>query len=167
MGFDRRLILLGKNLAILPVGFGIGSILLAMVSVWLHLPAVAVAAALLQLLTMLLIASLGGNLLSILIPYRMQPGTMKPTKMPGLAMLVMMFCQLLVPLAMSPVFAGPLLEMLWLRAGLPAFVPVNLISSAVLCGVMVLVYWQSLAPLGRLLQRRETKILGVITVEVE
>jgi hypothetical protein len=50
---------------------------------------------------------------------------------------------------------------------LPNFVPVNLIFSALLCGLMVFAYWQALAPLGRLLQRRETKILGVITVEVE
>ena len=28
-------------------------------------------------------------------------------------------------------------------------------------------YWQALGPLGRLLQRRETKILSVVTVEVE
>jgi hypothetical protein len=46
-------------------------------------------------------------------------------------------------------------------------VPVNLICSALLCGVLVLIYWQALSPLGRLLQRREAKILGVVTVEVE
>jgi hypothetical protein len=28
-------------------------------------------------------------------------------------------------------------------------------------------YWQTLAPLGRLLYRRETKILSVVTAEVE
>ncbi len=92
---------------------------------------------------------------------------MKPTKLPGLAMLVLMFCQMLFPMAMAPVFAGPLLELLWRRSDLPAFVPVNLICSALLCALMALLYWQTLAPLGRLLQRRETKILGVITVEVE
>jgi hypothetical protein len=32
---------------------------------------------------------------------------------------------------------------------------------------MIFVYWLTLTPLGRLLQRRETKILGIITVEVE
>jgi hypothetical protein len=164
---DRRLVLLGKNLAILPVGFSFGLILLALVSVWLHLPPLSVVAALFQLLTLLLIASLGGNLLSILMPFRVQPGTMKPTKMPGLAMFVMMLCQMLLPVAMAPVFAAPLLAWLWHRAGLPAFVPVNLICSALLCGVLILIYWLALTPLGRLLQRREAKILGVVTVEVE
>jgi hypothetical protein len=46
-------------------------------------------------------------------------------------------------------------------------VPVNLIGSMLLCGSMLLVYRQTLPPLGRLLHRRETKILGVVTVEVE
>jgi hypothetical protein len=164
---DRRHILLGKNLAILPVGLSLGLIMLVLVSVWLHLPLLAVSAAMLQLVTLLLIASLGGNLLSILMPFRIQPGTMKPTKMPGLAVFVMILCQLLLPVAMAPVFAGPLLAWLWHRNDLPAFVPVNLIFSALLCGALVLIYWQALTPLGRLLQRRETKILGVVTVEVE
>jgi hypothetical protein len=164
---DRRLILLGKNLAILPVGFCLGSSLLVLVSVWLRLPLLAVVAALFQLVTLLLIGCVGGNLLSILMPFRIQPGSMKPTKMPALAMFVMILCQMLLPVAMAPVFAGPLLAWGWQQAGLPAFVPVNLICSAVLCAAMVLTYWLVLPPLGRLLQRRETKILGVVTVEVE
>ena len=82
-------------------------------------------------------------------------------------MLMLMFGQMLFPLAMLPVFAGPLLELLWHRSDLPGFVPVNLIFSALFSGLMTMLYWQTLAPLGRLLQRRETKILGVITVEVE
>jgi len=101
------------------------------------------------------------------VPYRIQPGSMKPTKMPGLAMVVLMMCHMFFPIAMLPVFAGPLLELLWHRLHWPDFVPVNLICSALLLGLMTLVYWQTLASLGRLLQRRETKILGVITVEVE
>jgi hypothetical protein len=77
------------------------------------------------------------------------------------------FWQLLYMTVTLPVFIGPLLGFLWHHWDLPAFVPVNLISSALFCGLMVFVYWQTLTPLGRLLQRRETKILGIITVEVE
>jgi hypothetical protein len=120
-----------------------------------------------QFAGVLLMAGVAGNLISILVPYRIQPGTMKPTKMPGLTMLVLMFGQMLFPAAMAPVFAGPLLEWFWRRSDLPDSVPVNLIISALLCGVTAIIYWRTLAPLGRLLQRRETKILGVITVEVE
>ena len=164
---DRRLILLGKNLAGLPIAATFGGLLITLTTVRLHLPPLTVLATLLQLASLILMAGLAGNLLSILMPYRIQPGTMKPTKMPGLAMVVLMFCQFLFPVAMAPVFAGPLLEMLWRRSDLPGFVPVNLICSALLCGLMMILYWQTLAPLGRLLQRRETKILGVVSVEVE
>jgi hypothetical protein len=92
---------------------------------------------------------------------------MKPTKMPALAMLVLVLCHLLFPLAMAPVFAAPLAGLLWQKAGWPNAVPVNLLLSGALAALMGFVYWQTLPPLGRVLQRRETTILGVVTVEVE
>jgi ABC-2 type transport system permease protein len=163
----RRLILLGKNLACLPAGAGFGLFLLALLSVWLRLSPIVLLAALLQLASLLLLAGLVGNLLSILAPYRIQPGSMKPTKMPGLAMLLMVLCHLFFPLAMLPVFLPPLAELLWRQAGWPAAVPVNLLLSVVIAALIGLAYWQALGPLGRLLQRRETKILAIVTVEVE
>jgi len=164
---ERRLILLGKNLAGLPVGILFGGLLGTLTALRLHLPVLTLLATLFQLASLLLMAALAGNLLSILVPYRIQPGTMKPTKMPGLAMLALVFFQMLFPIAMLPVFVGPLLGFLWQHWDLPAFVPINLIVSALFCGVMSLVYWTTLTPMGRLLQRRETKILAVIAVEVE
>jgi hypothetical protein len=92
---------------------------------------------------------------------------MKPTKMPGLTMLVMILCQMLFPVAMAPAFVPPLAELLWRLAGWPDVVSVNLILSFLLAALVAFAYWQTLGPLGRLLQRRETKILGVVTVEVE
>jgi hypothetical protein len=164
---DRRLILLGKNLACFPVGAGFGVLLLFLVSLRLHLSPLLLVSAVCQLVAVLLLAALGGNLLSILVPYRIQQGTMKPTKMPAMAMVVLMASHLLFPFAMIPVFLPALAEFLWHLAGWSSAVPVNLIFSVVLVGVAALAYWQALAPLGRLLQRRETRILSVVTVEVE
>ena len=164
---ERHLILLGKNLAGLPVVAMFGGLLITLTTVRLHLPLTTVLATLWQLASLLLMAGVAGNLLSILVPYRIQPGTMKPTKLPGMAMLVNVLFQMMFPVALLPVFLGPLMQFLWHRLHGPDSVPVNLIGSALFCGLMGLVYWQSLAPLGRLLYRRETKILGVITVEVE
>jgi len=163
----RRLILLGKNLACLPAGAGFGVVLLTFISVRLRLSLLILVAVLLQLFALLVLAALVGNLLSILVPYRIQPGSMKPTKMPGLAMLLMVLCHLLFPVAMLPVFVPPLAELVWQKAGWPSALPVNLLLSGTLAALMAFVYWQTLGPLGRLLQRRETKILGVVTVEVE
>ena len=61
----------------------------------------------------------------------------------------------------------PLAEFLWRMAGGSDAVPVNLILSFALAVVTAVAYWQALGPLGRLLQSRETRILGVVTAEVE
>jgi ABC-2 type transport system permease protein len=164
---ERRLILLGKNIACVPVGAGFGVVLLSLICVRLHLSPLTFVAGLLQLAALLMLAGLIGNVLSIMMPYRIQSGTMKPTKLPGLAMLVLMLCQMTFPIAMAPAFLPPLAELLWQSAGWSKMVPINLILSATLAGVVALAYWQTLGPLGHLLQRRETKILGVVTVEVE
>jgi ABC-2 type transport system permease protein len=164
---DRRLILIGKNLANLPVCALFGLILLTLFGIWVRPAILTLAAALFQLATVVLIAGLVGNLLSILTPYRIQPGSMKPTKMPGLAMLVMILCHLLFPLAMTPVFGAALAELLWQHAGWPPSVPVNLLLSLALAALVGVLYWWTLDSVGRLLQRRETKILSVVTVEVE
>lgn len=164
---DRRQILIGKNLATLPPGAVSAMVLLIVVSVWLRLSPIAFLATVCQLVSGLLIAGLGGNLLSILMPYRIQPGSMKPTKMPGLAMLTLVMSQLLFPLAMSPAFLPPAAGFAWQRLGGPPAALVNLLLSMGLAAVTAFVYWSTLAPLGRLLQRRETKILSVVTVEVE
>jgi hypothetical protein len=146
---------------------GFGVVLIVLVSVRLHLPPSDILGTLFQLATLLLLATLLGNLLSILTPYRIQAGSMKPTKMPALATLVLLLSHMLFPLVMAPVLIAPLAEMLWRQAGWPAVVPVNLIISAGSAAVAAFAYWQALGPLGRLLQRRETKILSVVTVEVE
>jgi hypothetical protein len=164
---ERKLILLGKNLAFLPVGVIGGMMLLVLSSVRLHPPPLVFVAAMLQLAAILLLAGLVGNVCSILVPYRIQQGSMKPTKMPGLAIVTILVCQMLFPIAMAPAFVPPLAEYLWRKAGWPTAVPVNLILSAILAAVLALVYWQTLGPMGRLLRRRETRILGIVTVEVE
>ena len=164
---DRRLILLGKNIATWPVGATSGLLVLAMISFWLRLPILAVVAAVLQLATLLLLGSLAGNLLSILAPFRIEAGSMKPTKIPAVAMLVMVLFQLLFPLAMLPVFVPPLLELLWQLVGWPALVPVNLILSVLLAMLTAMLYWRTLEPVGRLLHRREVKILNTVTAEQE
>ena len=164
---DRRLILLGKNIATWPVGATSCLLLLTMMSFWLRLPMLAVVAAVFQLATLLLIGSLAGNLLSILVPFHIASGSMKPTKLPARAMLTMVLFQLLFPVVMVPVFAPPLLEWLWQLAGWPVLFPVNLILSALLATLAAILYWQTLEPLGRLLQRREIKILNTVTAEQE
>jgi ABC-2 type transport system permease protein len=164
---ERRLILLGKNLACLPAALAPGLLLLAVVGVRLRLTPETVIATLFQLVTLFLIVGVVGNLVSILVPFRIAPGTLRPTKTKIEIVLLMMVLQMVLMTTFAPIFLPAFLEWLWRHAGWPDIVPVNLILSAAFCGTMVLIYWQTLGPLGRLLQRRETKILETITTEVE
>ncbi len=163
----RWKILLGKNLASFPVAAGAAAILVTVVALWLRLSPLAYLATLLQLVVAVLCAAMAGNVMSILVPYRIQPGSMKPTKMPGLAMVVFIVCQMSLPLFLTPTFVPPLAGLLLERGGIAPAAVVNLMLSAVLAGAMVLIYLQTLRPTGRLLQRRETNILQTVSQSVE
>jgi ABC-2 type transport system permease protein len=164
---DRKLILIGKNLACLPAPATISIVMITAVSVALHVSPAVYVAGLLQLLAGLLVMGMAGNVISILMPYRIQPGTMKPTKMPGLAILMLVLVQMLFPIVMAPLFIAPLAGLLWHRAGGPPAGAIDLVISLILAAIVVVAYWMTIAPLGRLLQRRETKILATVTVENE
>ena len=164
---DRRFILLGKNLACLPIGIFPSFLLLGLICFPLRLSPLTVIATLFQLLTLFLTVSTVGNLISILAPQHIVPGSLRPTRPKLQIVLLMLFLQMVLMTTMTPIFLPAFLEWLWRSNGLPDLVPVNLILSAALCAAMVLVYWQTLNPLSRLLQKRETKILESVTAEVE
>ncbi|NLS95658.1 MAG: hypothetical protein GXX96_26285 [Planctomycetaceae bacterium] len=163
----RRHILMGKNLALLVVAFGVFSVFLVMVTALARLRFSDVAAAVLEFAAVFLIMSVLGNLASILAPYRVGAGTMKATKMTGLTALLVFVGHFVSMAAIVPAFFPPLLGML-----IGYFTPLSvtvatLLCAAVLAGLAALLYWQTLAPLGRLLERREPKILEMVTHEVE
>jgi len=163
----RERILLGKNLALLPFAVGFGVALLAIAGLALGIPLVFVAAGGLQLIGAFLLLSTVGNLVSVLVPYRIAPGSMKPTKTTSLVTILIALSHVLFPTAMIPIFLPAVLGLLLSRwCGLPVG-PVVLLSSAILLGLMILLYQFSLPGLGDLLQRREKAILKVVTEEVE
>jgi hypothetical protein len=164
----RHLILLGKNLALLPLVLGIGLALLAAATVLARIALLTVLAAALQAVAAFLLLSTIGNAVSSLTPFRVAPGSLKPTKTRTATTLMIVLSHILVlPLTLVPLFLGPFLG--WRLAG-GASAPSQLINLAVSAAFMValaLVYRASLAPLGRLLARREKEILRVVTQEVE
>jgi len=164
---DRRQLLLGKNLAMLPVAalFGVGMVLV--VSLWLGVPPLTTVATLLQLAAMSLFLLMYGNLLSILIPFRIQAGTMKPTKPPFLKMLGMIFAQFAVPIILAPGAVPPLAEFAWQHLVGSTWVPVNFLASVLLLAVAAISYWLALTPLASLYTRREEAILRSVTSEAE
>jgi hypothetical protein len=163
----RKYILLGKNIAFLPTVCGIGFVLLVLVKIAMNISLIVVLAGGLQLLAAFLLLSMMGNLYSVLVPYRVASGSLKPTKTSTKTSLLIFVSRLLFPTIMAPIFLPAAMGLLWSRVvWLPAE-PTNLFFSVALLGLLVFFYRLSLNPLGNLLQKREKDILQVVTQEVE
>jgi ABC-2 type transport system permease protein len=163
----RRFILLGKTLAMLPVAFVVFALYLAAIAALAHLGVVDVLAAVFEFVGAFFALGAAGSFTSILMPYRITPGSLKPTKTKAVTMLLLFALSLLFPVLMAPVFlpAGlGLLAQEFSRLPRAAVTLACAVASAVLS---VLLYRWTLEPLGRLLQRREQRILQVVTQEVE
>lgn len=163
----RKKILLSKNLAHLPVVLGIGLILLVVVKFAGRLTVMMSVAGFLQLIAAFLLLSIVGNLVSVLVPYRIAPGSMKPTKTTTLTTVFIILSHMSFPMVMLPIFLVPVVGWLvsglgWLPAG-----PTNVLVTLLLLGPLVIFYQLSLDPLGKLLLKREKKILEVVTKEIE
>ena len=160
-------ILLGKNLALLAAGLPVFAVLLVLLAVVVHLNGAALIQAGLGFFTALLAMSALGNWLSILTPFRIAAGSLKPTKTRATSQFLMVLVSMCLPLLLTPLFVPPLLG--WLCAkftSLPG-APVTLVSAVVLLALSALLYGLTLKPLGALLQRREQRILQIVTQEVE
>ncbi len=163
----RRLVLLGKNLAALPLA---GSVALAYLLVLLlaaHVGPLAFLAGLVQFLAGFLLVSVLGNLFSILAPYRIAAGSLKPTKTTPRATLLIFVSHLLMPTLMLPVFMPAGAAALGRVAGVSPAVPVDLLLSLVLLALVAPFYYVTLSGLGELLERREGDILRSVTEERE
>jgi ABC-2 type transport system permease protein len=163
----RWQILLGKNLALLPFLTGLGAICLAVAALALHLPPVDLLAACLQFFCAFLLLSMAGNLVSVLMPFRFAPGSLKPTKVPATTVVVRMLAYMLFPTLAAPILLpATLASLLSFLARVPA-APINLLASAAELAILIMLYRLSLPRLGALLQRREKKVLEAVTQEVE
>jgi len=163
----RRQILLGKNLALLPIAIGIGLTFLLLIKIALRISFIIIFAAGLQLVATFLLLSIAGNMISVLVPYHIAPGTMRKTKTSAMTSFLIFISRLLIPTAMGPMFIPPAIGLLMSRLGwLPAG-PVNLVLSIVILALLIFFYKLSLPSLGKLLLRREKQILQVVTEKVE
>ena len=158
---------MGKNLALLPIAGGIGLLFVFFVALALHISPMVVLAAPLQLATVFLLLSTAGNLFSVLNPYRIAPGSLKPTKTCMTTTLLIALSHMLFPAVVAPVFLAPLCGMLFSSVGwLPAG-PTTLLFSAIELVLAAVLYRATLPHLGNLLQQREQRILEAVTQEVE
>lgn len=163
----RERLLFGRNLALLPLASAIALIPLIAVSWFAKLSALVALATTLQFVAAFLLFCTLGNLASILVPYRIASGSLKPTKQSWQTTVAILVIHLLFPIIISVVFIPPAFGFVVERLGWLPAAPVNLLGTLVLVGVFGARYWLSLRPLSRLLQRRETKILRAVTEVAE
>ena len=163
----RKHILMGKNLAFLPIAMVLGLILLLVIKFALGISFIVILSACLQLVAAFILLSIAGNLVSILVPYHIAPGSLKRTKTSTMTAVMIFISRLLFPMAMVPMLIPPGMGLLMSRLGwLPAG-PVNLVLSMILLALFAFLYKLSLPGLGNLLLSREKQILEVVTKEVE
>jgi ABC-2 type transport system permease protein len=164
----RWQILLGKNLAVLPLVLVFGLICVALAGLVRHVPALLLLAALIQLLSAFLLLSLHGSFVSIVMPMRIAAGSLKPTKVTMARTFLGLLFFLLLAVVLSPIALPPLLALVCAgeNSGARAALEMLLFSVAELA-LLALLYPFALRRLGRLLQRREKDILAAVTKEVE
>ncbi len=133
-------VLIGKNFAIFPAAIALGLTALLLLQLirplWLsHLLATAI-----QLQTSLLIFCLVGNLVSILTPLPLKPGSLQPARIDFKSAILQILLFMLVPLGMIPAFIPLGLE--WLVRDQPGWnvVPIYFIGSALYLVVVSLAY---------------------------
>jgi ABC-2 type transport system permease protein len=163
----RRHVLLAKNLSLAPMVFGVGLAMLAGVEIIGRLSPFLILAGCLDLVAMFLLLAIAGNYVSIMVPWRINAGTMKPAKLSTLTAVVMFSTHLLFPVTTLPIFLVSGLALIadaWL--GWPVGL-VNVALSLVLLAAIAFVYRLSLERLGELMESREQKILQVVSQEVE
>lgn len=161
----RRRILLGKNLALLPVALTTFLIYLGLATALVHLGAWTIFSAAFEFVAAFFGLSALGNLLSTVVPYRIAAGSLKPTKMKLTTQLMIMITNFSVlPSGFVLIFLPALLGLIC--GGLTGSI-ISLSCAALWAFLAALLYWLTLEPLGKLLQRREQRILQVVTQEVE
>ncbi len=163
----RDSILLAKNLAILPFTAATALLFLVLGKLLLGIPAEPFLAGLLHIPAALFLISLTCNLIAILAPYRLAPGTLQARKPKPIIFLAVFMTFFFMPLVLLPVMVPAALQILCSTFGWLPWLPVNSLASAGLLAGTVLLYWAALPSEGRLLQRRERAILRQVTEEVE
>lgn len=163
----RREILVGKNLAWAPMILGIDLIILVALQAFSPMRADHFLAFLPQIVSMYLIGCLLGNLVSVLAPMRVAPGTMKVSNPKAIPFLMQMGFVLAQPIPLSLTLIPYAVQILWDSWGGPEWMPVNLILSTLVCVGVVFLYRLVVTMEGEFLQHREKMILEYVTTKEE
>jgi ABC-2 type transport system permease protein len=163
----RRDVLLGKNLAVLPVALTLVCPLLIVIQVVYPMRIDYLLALAPQFVSMYLLFCLVANFLSIFAPMAVAAGSLKPANTRLIPILVQLFFMSLIPIVLAPTLL-PLgiefaLEALELVQGMPVCLALTMLE----CAATMYVYRFVLTWQSNLLQAREQSILETVTTKAE
>jgi ABC-2 type transport system permease protein len=163
----RKDILLGKNLSNAPLALSFMFITALALQVMRPMRVDHYIAVLLQMIPMYLIFCLVGNFLSMVAPTPMALGSLKPVKPRAIVILIQMAFVFVFPIALAPTLIPLGIEFLLQWTDSWAWFPAYLILTIVEVVLVVWLYVEALETQGRMLERRELRILQVVTTKVE
>jgi len=164
---SRKDILLGKNLAVAPISLGLSFLVVVLVEIVLPMRIDYFLALFPQMISVYLLFCLLANSLSILAPSPIAAGTLRPTNIRLVTVLLQMSLVFLLPLVIGPTVLPIGLQLLLDWVGWWRGVPVGLLLSLLLCLGVVYLYGFLLKIQGDWLQHREQKILEIVTTKAE
>jgi hypothetical protein len=163
----RRELLLGKNMAVLPIVAGMLLPLTIVVQIFQPLRIDYLLALPIQFVSMFLIYCMLANLLSIFAPMPVAMGSNKPIRPKFLPVLLHMAFVGVLPMAQGPTLLPWGIDAALTSLDLDFGVPYCLILTALECVGLVFLYRFVITAQGRLLQWREQQILEVVTTKAE
>jgi ABC-2 type transport system permease protein len=155
----RSEILMGKNIAIAPVGLGVGLAALILLQFLMPMDASHFAGACFQLGSAYLLMCLLCNMLSIVCPIRLKDNALKPANSNWKSGVIHLFGTLMVPITMSPLLIPGLVEFFLSSRGSLVFFGLHL--SGLIASFIA--YRWLITKQGTLLKEREQRILDVLT----
>jgi hypothetical protein len=163
----RRDVLLGKNLAVLPVALIFACPLLIVIQVVYPMRIDYLLTLAPQFVSMYLLFCLVANFLSIFAPMAVAAGSLKPANTRLIPILVQLFFMSLIPIVLAPTMLPLGIEFALEALELVQGMPVCLALTVVECAAIVYIYRFVLTWQGNLLQAREQSILETVTTKAE
>jgi hypothetical protein len=163
----RRDILLGKNLAFAPFALGLTALAVTLVAVFQPLRLEHLLGALPQFVCMYLPFCLLANMLSMMAPMAIRPGSFKAANPKGTAILLHLAFAMFSPLALAPALIPLAVEFVVEELTGVGGLPICLLLSVLQCVAIVYLYRALLRWEGDVLQAREKKILEAVTTRAE
>jgi len=164
---DRENILIGKNLALAPLAVGLTMLVVGILQVALPMRIDHFLATLTQTVPMYVLFCIVENFLSMLAPMPIAPGSLKPSKPKGIQVLIHVGFMFLFPMALSPVLIPLGIEFLLSRSREVTWVPAYLLFVLIETVAVLALYRVAVKSQGEIFQRRERRILEVVTTKAE